>query len=263
MGDIECDRVAYYYSSYIDYYDYLFQDHLKASEKLLTSLLARLRANKVTSVLDACCGSGHDVEFFLKSGFNVDAADLCQHMIEYTRRRVQYLNISNSIFFQSDVLELDTKAKRTYDLVTFRGNTLGHLTAPDQIKAVKQLYKRTKPGKFLLFDFRDGHAYFKERKSIELRGRGIDRIKHVIYFSLYNVTHPRDFSHSYAIHSKVFLFDYDNFSYKKKSLKIDGYYVDTLAILKLLSQLKCSFELIESGGKGLPYLKTILLRKGA
>lgn len=257
----EFNQVTFYYSNNIDYYDYLYHDHLIASETLLNNLLVKLKDFDITNVLDACCGSGHDVCFFLKNGFNVDASDLSAEMVTHTKVKAQKFNIANSLFFQSDVLELDSKIERMYDLVLFRGNTLGHLTAIEQLKAIKQLYDRTSPGKFLLFDFRDGNTYHQERKPIELRGYGLDKTKHLLFFSLYRLRHPQQISSTYHIHSSVFFFNYYNFRFKRESLEIEGNYVNAEAIISLLSNLQCTYEFLNSYSEGLPYLKTILVRK--
>ncbi|HEX8396062.1 MAG TPA: class I SAM-dependent methyltransferase [Pyrinomonadaceae bacterium] len=258
----ELNQVTFYYSNNIDYYDYLYHDHLAASESLLNNLLVKLEGIDIRSVLDACCGSGHDVCFFLKNGFSVDASDLSYEMVAHTKAKAEKFDTANSIFFQSDVLELSSKVQRMYDLVIFRGNTLGHLSASDQLKAVNQLYDRTKPGKFLLFDFRDGNIYYQERKPIELRGYGIDKTKHLLFFSFYSLRHPQNISDAYHIYSSVFFFNYFNFRFKKESLEIEGNYVNTEAIVNLLSNLNCTFEFLDSYSGGLPYLKTVLVRKG-
>jgi SAM-dependent methyltransferase len=255
--DVEC-----YYSSNVAYYDYLYHDHLASSEMLLESLLLQppLQNSSIVSVLDACCGSGHDVELLVRHGFNVDASDLCQEMIDYTQRRVRKFN-TQSRFFQSDVLELESRVQGMYDLVLFRGNTLGHLRAPDQLRAVRQLYGKTKPGKFLLLDFRDGRRYHAEQKGFELRGSGIDRINHLAYFSFYQIKHAIDFTGTYEINSTVVLFDYRTLKFTRKSQRIEGHYVDVKLLVDLLSSMGCSYEFVETYGEGLPYLKTVLIQK--
>jgi SAM-dependent methyltransferase len=250
-----------YYSDNVDDYDYLYHDHLKSSEVLLLNLLSKIESNNVKTVLDACCGSGHDVEFFLKHNFNVDASDLCQQMIDFTKMRVQKVGSFNSVFLQTNVLQLDTYVTKKYDLVIFRGNTLGHLNTIEQIKSIKQLYNTTKPGKFLLIDFREGVTHYQERKAFELRGHGIDRIRHLLYFSYYKIKHSKDFLKPYLIQSRIMKFDYFKFKIRQEDLDIVGHYVDAQAIFDLLSKLKCTYEILESDKRGLPYLKSILITK--
>lgn len=251
-----------YYSTNVAYYDYLFHDHLRSSEALLESVLStpQLQNTPVTSVLDACCGSGHNVEFLLRRGFQVDASDLCQEMLDYARVRVSRLGLTGH-FFQADVLEIGDKTKTLYDLVLFRGNTLAHLSPADQLRAVQQLYDRTKPGKFLLLDFRDGRRYHREKKRFELRGYGIDAPNHVVFISFYGVKPARVFSGTYRLKSRVMVFNYRDFKFSMKSQRIEGYYVNVEAILERLSELGCSFDFIEGDGRGLPYLKTVLVTK--
>jgi SAM-dependent methyltransferase len=255
---VEC-----YYSTNVAYYDYLFHDHLVSSEVLLESVLSRPQLEKpsISFVLDACCGSGHDVEFLLRRGFDVEASDLCPDMLDYAEARVKRVHLS-ARFFQSDVLELSEKTDQFYDLVLFRGNTLGHLSGVDQLKAVQQLYDRTKPGKFLLLDFRDGRRYHREQKRFELRGRGIDWSKRLVYFSYYGVVPSIEFSGTYRIRSKVLLLNLAKLKFSTKSQTIDGHYVDVAAIIDHLLELGCDFEFIESDGRCLPYLKTVLVSKG-
>ncbi|MBL7884280.1 MAG: class I SAM-dependent methyltransferase, partial [Bacteroidia bacterium] len=138
-SDINETVTSDYYPNNLEYYDYIYLDHLKYSKKLLNDLIPVFRQFKVETVFDACCGSGNDIIQLQKNGFIVNASDLCQKMIDFTKSRFTKSYIDKASFFTANVLNLSKSCSSKFDLILFRGNTLGHLTSDNQLKAIDEL----------------------------------------------------------------------------------------------------------------------------
>jgi SAM-dependent methyltransferase len=249
-----------YYPSNLKYYEYIYSDHIKYSNELLSTILPILKQNSVDSVLDACCGVGNDIEFFLKNQFSVYASDLSQRMVDYTKKRVAKFNIPESHFFQGNALDISKIVDRKFDLVCFRGNTLGHLSDVEQIKLIEELLSVTKDDGFLLIDFRNGEKYFLNKPRYEQRGWGFDRIKKRFYFSFYLLSHSLSLSVKYKIKSILFLLDFRKFRVVRVNNQIAAYYVVKESLINALESKKLKFEFIDVNCKGLPLIETILIK---
>lgn len=248
-----------HYPSNLEYYDYIYSDHIKYSKTLLTKLLPLFKNKNIHSVLDACCGSGNDVLQLYKQGFEINASDICSTMVSFTEHRFQNCFLSKSSFFISNVLKLSKTTSNKYDLVLFRGNTLGHLNSIEQISAIDELIKVTNPNGLILIDFRSGIEYFSSKRKYEQRGYGIDRKLCNIYFSFYKVTYPSILSEPYTIKSHLFILNYKKIRLINFHKSIKANYVIKDSILRYLQANQLKYEIITSEKGGLPYLESILI----
>jgi SAM-dependent methyltransferase len=248
-----------YYPSNLEYYDYIYSDHIKYSKTLLTKLLPLLKNKNIHSVLDACCGSGNDVLQLYEQGFEINASDICGTMVSFTEHRFQNCFIPKSSFFISNVLKLSKTTPNKYDLVLFRGNTLGHLNSSEQIFAIEELIKVSVPNGLILIDFRNGVDYFANKKKYEQRGYGIDSKLNNIYFSFYRITYPSIISESYTIKSYLFVLNYKKIRFINYNKSIKANFVIKDSILAYLQSKQLKYEIITSEIGGLPYLESILI----
>ena len=154
------DKLLHNYQYNLEYYDYIYSDHRQYSNHLLDTLTPFFLKHHINAIFDACCGSGNDIEQLYKNGFSVNGSDICATMVEFTVNRLRPKNINKSLFFTCNVLDLSKYCNNKYDLILFRGNTLGHLTFEEQKKAIDELIKITNPNGLILIDFRDGVKYF-------------------------------------------------------------------------------------------------------
>jgi len=248
-----------YYPINLEYYNYLYSDHLNYSKLLLNDLIPKFESNNIKSVLDACCGNGNDVVYLSKRGFNINASDLCKNMVGFTKNRFNQTNINHSLFFTSNVLELSKTCNQKFDLVLFRGNTLGHLNSFEQIKAIDELISVTNSNGIILLDYRNGLDYFNSKNIYEQRGYGVDKRLSNLYFSYYKIRFPKDVSKPYLINSHLYVYNYLKFNFTKYSNLIEANYVLKESILKHISNLNLNYEMINTNLKGLPHLETILI----
>lgn len=250
-----------YYPNNLEYYDYIYLDHLKYSKELLNDLIPVFKKYKVETVLDACCGSGNDIVQLHKNVFFVNASDLCQKMIDFTKKRFTKSYIESASFFTSNVLNLSKSCSSKFDLVLFRGNTLGHLTSQEQLKAIDELVKTTNPNGLILIDFRNGLEYFNSKKSFEQRGIGVDKKLSNLFFSFYRILHPKSASNPYTIKSYLYIFNYRTLKFSKYLKKIEAHYVLKETIIQHISALGLEYQIVSFNQKRLPKLETMLIFK--
>lgn len=250
-----------YYPNNLEYYDYIYLDHLKYSKELLNELIPVFKKYEIKTVLDACCGSGNDIVQLQMNNFFVNASDLCQKMIDFTKNRLTKRNIESASFFLSNVLNLNTTCSIKFDLVLFRGNTLGHLTSAEQLKAIDELINVANPNGLILIDFRNGLEYFNKKRLFEQRGFGVDRNLSNLFFSFYKIRHPKLISNPYIIKSFLYVLNYRTLKFYKYINKIEAHYVIKDNIIQHLSKLGLKYQIIRLNQKGLPNLETMLIFK--
>lgn len=248
-----------YYPNNLEYYDYLYSDHLAYSKSLLVNLLPIFKYNKINTVLDACCGSGNDVIQLYKEGFEINASDLCDTMVSFTKNRFDVFLKSDTFFFTSNVLNLSKSSLKKFDLVLFRGNTLGHLNSQEQLSAIQELIKVSNSNGLILIDFRNGVKYFERKKKYEQRGYGIDNKLKNIFFSFYRIKFPSILSKPYLIKSYLFIFNYKHFQFINYQKTIQANFVIKENIIEFLKAQKLKYEIVTSDKKGLPFLESILI----
>lgn len=250
-----------YYPNNLEYYDYIYLDHLKYSKDLLNDLTPVFKHYKVETVLDACCGSGNDIVQLYKNGFSVNASDLCQKMLDFTKKRFTKNYTESASFFTSNVLNLSESCREKFDLVLFRGNTLGHLTLNEQLKAIDELINTTNSNGLILIDFRNGLDYFNNKKSFEQRGIGVDKKLNNIFFSYYRILNPKSVSMPYTVKSYLYILNYRTLIFNKYIKEIEAYYVLKENIIQHISTLGLKFQIVSFKQKGLPKLETMLIFK--
>lgn len=250
-----------YYPNNLEYYDYIYLDHLKYSKEFLNELIPVFKQYKVETVLDACCGSGNDIVQLHKKGFLVNASDLCQKMIDFTKNRFTKNYIENASFFRSNVLDLSKSCNSKFDLVLFRGNTMGHLKPQEQQKAIDELINIAKPNGLVLVDFRNGLEYFNSKKSFEQRGIGVDKRLGNVFISFYRILYPESISNPYTIKSYLYVLNFRTLKFNKYIKKIEAHFVIKENIIQHISNLGLEYQIVSFNQKGLPKLETMLIFK--
>ncbi len=97
-------------------------------------------------VLDVGCGNGRLLEAFIGKDINYLGVDSCEELLEYARK-----NYKNNKFQKADILNLGTIAEYNFDYI-FSIAVLHHLPGRDlRLKALKQLYNKTKSSGQVVF----------------------------------------------------------------------------------------------------------------
>lgn len=120
----------------------------KNSEIINQTIEGILKNHKVKSVLDLTCGTGSQVFWLSKRGFEVVGSDVNVRMLAVAKQKAKH--IKKSISF----LKGDMRNSRVgqFDAVITIFNAVGHLTKKDFEKAMKNIWHNLKPNGFYIFD---------------------------------------------------------------------------------------------------------------
>lgn len=256
------EKTYKYYQECSDYYEYLYSDHLKYSEIFFDKILGLLKQHNVRTILDASCGSGHDMLTLLKYNFIVDGADISVNMLKNAKKKLTIFGYKNCRYFNVDVRNLKELNKNLYyDAVIFRGNTFSNLPPEDIEIALNSLYDCIKKNGIIIIDYRDGLKQFSKKNEFEYRCSGYSTQKKSIYFSYYSFQHATQMQCPYTV--KAYIWYWKNIlSFPKKySFTINSFYVNGNIIKRFIKSKKLNQINVRVNHKGLPFLKSLILIK--
>lgn len=107
-----------------------------------------LRGYQVQTVLDMTCGTGSQVFFLTKHGYQVTGADFSPRLLKIARAKAIQGNIDLT-FIDGDMRILNAG---TFDAVITIFNAIGHLIKEDFEKSLQNIYKNLKEGGIYVFD---------------------------------------------------------------------------------------------------------------
>ena len=107
-----------------------------------------LKQYGVRSVLDLTCGTGSQVFWLLKCGFNVKGADINVKMLSIAKKKAIQQAV-NPGFIEGDMRTLNVGQ---FDAVLTIFNAVGHLTKNDFEKAMHNINSNLKDGGLYIFD---------------------------------------------------------------------------------------------------------------
>ncbi len=97
-------------------------------------------------ILDVGCGNGRLLEAFIGRKINYLGTDNCDDLLDYARK-----NYPDNKFVKADILNLGTIAEYNFDYV-FSIAVMHHLPGQDlRLKALRQLYNKTRNGGQVVF----------------------------------------------------------------------------------------------------------------
>lgn len=132
----------YNYSVQAKYYDTLERNfNILKFNRVLDKILSK---NKVKSVLDLTCGTGHQSIYLHKKGYKIVASDLNREMIEVAQKKYPKIK-----FNQADIR---SAYFGKFDSVISIFNAIGHLSKSDFSKAIKNISKNLKKNGLYIFD---------------------------------------------------------------------------------------------------------------
>ncbi len=133
------------YSSLSNYYDLLSQGN---DESTHLSLEKILRENKAKTVLDLTCGTGAQVFWLTKKGFQVVGSDQSHELLKIASKKAKDAGFSIP-FHYGDMREFRLGK---FDAVITIFNAIGHLTKKDFETALKNIKENLKLGGIYIFD---------------------------------------------------------------------------------------------------------------
>lgn len=120
----------------------------KSSVVVNQYLEALFKKYKVKTVLDLACGTGSQVFWLTKKGFQVVGVDINTRMLKLAKEKANKLNL-NIKFVRGD---MRTTFMGEFDAVVTIFNAIGHLTKQDFKKSIKNVHANLKPNGLYVFD---------------------------------------------------------------------------------------------------------------
>lgn len=134
-----------HYSKDAEHYDDFNE---KNSEQINQVIDTILKKHKVKTVLDLTCGTGSQVFWLAKCGYEVTGSDINANMLKITRSKARKKKIGVKLL-KGDMRTL--KAGEFNAAITIF-NAVGHLTKPDFEKAMRNIRKNLNAGGLYIFD---------------------------------------------------------------------------------------------------------------
>ena len=107
-----------------------------------------LKKCKVKTVLDLTCGTGSQVFWFLKRGYQVTGSDISRGMLKIAERKAKKEKI-NIKFLRGDMRTINVGK---FDAAITIFNAIGHLTKAGFEKAMRNIHKNLNDGGVYVFD---------------------------------------------------------------------------------------------------------------
>ncbi|MFI5412909.1 MAG: class I SAM-dependent methyltransferase [Candidatus Micrarchaeales archaeon] len=114
---------------------------------------------KGTTILDAGCGPGRDVRYFLDHGYNIIGIDFSDGMLEEARK-----NVPEGDFQKMSISELEFRDD--YFEAVWNCASLQHLKLEDGIKSIKEFNRVLKPGGFVFVAVPEGTSSGMEDEAL-------------------------------------------------------------------------------------------------
>lgn len=133
------------YSQLSAYYDLLSAGDIDTKNSVIEKILKQY---KVKTVLDLTCGTGAQILWLAKCGYQVIGADLSPALLEIAKAKLQQENLAIELI-KGDMCDLRIGK---FDAVITIFNAIGHLTKTDFEIAIKNIHGNLKLGGLYIFD---------------------------------------------------------------------------------------------------------------
>lgn len=120
----------------------------KKSRTINQTILNILKEHAITSILDMTCGTGSQVFYLAKQGFDVVGSDINESMLSVARKKAAKENLDIQ-FIQGDMCSLQVGQ---FNAAITIFNAVGHLTKNDFEKAMQNIGTNLKKGGLYIFD---------------------------------------------------------------------------------------------------------------
>ena len=134
-----------HYDKFSKNYDKFYEEKSQIINQVIEKIL---KEHSIKSVIDMTCGTGSQVFFLNKLGYEVVGSDISLSMLEIARNKAQEKNL-NIKFLEGDIRTFEAGK---FDAVITIFNAIGHLTKSDFEKAICNIHNNLKPGGLYIFD---------------------------------------------------------------------------------------------------------------
>jgi len=147
-----------HYDKAAEHYDAFNKENTRLINQTIDTILKK---HNVSSVLDMTCGTGAQVFYLAKQGFEVVGSDINANMLNIAKEKAEKEGFDIR-FIQEDMCSLKVG---TFDAVITIFNAIGHLTKKDFEKAMRNVADNLHNGGLYIFDIFN-LRYFLEGNNI-------------------------------------------------------------------------------------------------
>jgi ubiquinone/menaquinone biosynthesis C-methylase UbiE len=144
-----------HYTHQAKHYDAFNEENSKITNQTIEKLLKK---HKVKTVFDLTCGTGSQVLWLTKRGYEVVGSDINANMLKVARSRAKKEKLALK-FLKGD---MRTTKIGNFDAVITIFNAVGHLTKRDFEKAMRNINANLKMGGIYVFDINNLSYLLKE-----------------------------------------------------------------------------------------------------
>lgn len=134
-----------HYNQEAEHYDQFNEENSKIINQTIENIL---RKHKVKTVLDLTCGTGSQVFWLTKRGYQVVGSDISSQMLTIGKAKAQHEKLDIQ-FTEGD---MRTVKIGKFDTVITIFNAVGHLTKSDFEKAMRNIHSNLNDGGLYIFD---------------------------------------------------------------------------------------------------------------
>lgn len=187
------------YQKHPEYFDaFSINEHTDTKNAVIEKLLQK---QKIKTILDMTCGTGSQVFYLIKHGYEVTGADFSPALLEIARAKAKKAKIKVQ-FIDGDMRTLKTEK---YDAVITIDNAVGHLTKPDFEKSMRNIAGNLNEGGIYIFDILNLDAMTDQvlaNDTSHLHTKINDSQIHAVQYSTLDRVNNRLISHHYDIIQK-------------------------------------------------------------
>lgn len=148
-----------HYNQQAKHYDVFNQDNwTKALNQTVEKILKKY---KVKSIVDLTCGTGSQVFWLAKKGYEIVGSDFNEKMLSIARQKAKISRLKIKLV-KGDVRNVQLGQ---FDAAITLANAIGHLTKSDFAKALQNIHSNLKPKGLYLFDI-NNLAYLLKSNNI-------------------------------------------------------------------------------------------------
>lgn len=145
MTKIRHGAIPNWYNNDSKYYDQYNEANSKTTNSTIENILKKY---KVKTVLDFTCGTGSQVFWLAKRGYQVAGSDISPGMLKVAKRKAALEKI-NIQLLQGDMRTIKVGQ---FDAAITIFNAIGHLTKAGFEKAMRNIHKNLNAGGIYIFD---------------------------------------------------------------------------------------------------------------
>lgn len=150
-----------HYNKESESYDAFNEKH---STIINTTIAKALTKYNVTSVLDLTCGTGSQVFWLTRRGFNVIGSDINAKMLKIAKEKAKEEKLDIT-FIKGDMCTVHIGE---FDAAITIFNSIGHLTKADFEKALHNIHRNLKKDGIYIFDIVNLNYFLKDNHITEL-----------------------------------------------------------------------------------------------